>query len=427
MHIKTMLKKSILLFLFFVSGLLIHGQGENLKIKIAVMGPGDELYFWWGHIGLIIEDSARGTSDFYDYGLFDFTRDHFFYNFAFGRLLYSCGMSPTEWNIYDYTVNNRDITIYTLDLLPEKRIEIRDFAEMNVLPAFRDYYYHHFKDNCSTRIRDIIDLATDGQFYSQYGSAPGRFTLREHVRRHTWFSPSGDWFLSFIMGQDIDTPITVWEEMFLPSEVGNRIDGFWYTDSNNEKRKLVTSVEIINKPVNRPEVLDTPIIQWKRELLFSIAAAAVIGVFFFLQFKKVNAGKILSGIGISLCGIFFGAAGILIYFMGLFTNHDYSYHNMNMIFCTPLLIALVPFGICYASAKETEKMIKYNALVRLIWLISLTGIFVSMLLKLFPGFYQQNLGGEMLMLPLALVFVFQPAGLKDVFQRYLKPLKRSKA
>jgi hypothetical protein len=175
-----MIKKIIFLVLFLslLSGSIIFAQGENLTLKIAVIGPGDELYFWWGHIALVIEDSTANASRFYDYGLFSFDNENFFYNFAFGRLLYSCGVSSTESNFGSYFKTNRDITIYTLEIQNEKRIEIKEFANHNVLPENRDYFYHHFRDNCSTRIRDIIDMMTDGQFSAEYGSAPGRFTLR---------------------------------------------------------------------------------------------------------------------------------------------------------------------------------------------------------------------------------------------------------
>ena len=419
-----MAKKIIfLLLILLVFTATIFAQGENLTIKVAVMGPGDELYFWWGHIALIIEDSARGTSEFYDYGLFSFDNENFYYNFAFGRLLYSCGVSPAEWNIHQYISTNRDITIYTLDIPPEKKIEVKEFADFNVRPENRDYFYHHFKDNCSTRIRDIVDLITDGQFYRQYGNAHGSFTFRQQVRRHTWFSPAGDWFLSFLMGQGIDTPITVWEEMFLPAEVGKRMDEFWYTDSNNVRRKLVSSAETVYKAKNRPAVLDVPRIQWNRELIFSLALSLVFGFFIFLQIKKIRAGFMLFGISACLCSLFLGLAGLLIFFMGLFTNHDYSYHNMNMIFCTPLLLAAVPYSIRYALTKDNDKRITYDALIRIIWLLSVIGILISMILKLLPWFYQKNLTDQMLMLPIALVFAFNPVGLREFAQKYLKKEK----
>jgi hypothetical protein len=410
----------IILLLSLISITIASAQGDNLTIKIAVIGPGDELYFWWGHIALIIEDSITKTSFFYDYGLFSFDNENFFYNFAFGRLLYSCGVTTTKSNFDNYIKTNRDITIYTLDVPPDKKIEIREFANHNVLPENRDYFYHHFRDNCSTRIRDIIDIAVNGQFFAQYGNAPGRLTFRQHVKRHTWFSPAADWFLSFLMGQRIDTPVTVWEEMFLPAEVGRRIDEFWYTDNDNEGKKLVASAETVNRAVKRPVVLEIPRKQWPRELFFSVLLSSAFGLFIYLRKKNERAGLILSGISIGFCGLFFGITGSLLFFMSLFTNHDYSFNNTNIFFYTPLLLALIPLGAGFALTKDNDKRVTYDAFIRLIWLLTITGIFISMLIKLLPWFWQKNLTEQMLVLPVALVFTFNPDGIKEVSNRYLR-------
>jgi len=419
-----MVKKIVFLIIFtLVCAGALFAQGENLRLKVAVAGPGDELYFWWGHIALVIEDTDTGDSYFFDYGLFSFDNDNFFYNFTFGRLLYSCGVSYAQDSINVYKKTNRDITLYTLDVPPEQRLKVRDFAVLNIQPENRDYYYHHFRDNCSTRIRDIIDIATNGQFFEQYGQEPSRFTLRQQVRRHTWFSPAADWFLNFLMGQVIDTPITVWDDMFLPSEVGKRIEEFWYTDDDGVRRKLVSSIEVINKAQGRPEVLDVPRKQWPIELAFSLALSAIFGFFFFLQAKKIRAGRILAGISISLTSLFFGIAGLLLYFLNLFTNHDYTYQNYNMLFCSPLLLAGFPFGIGYAFAKNTRKFFIYGVLTRILWLLTVLGIFLSMAIKILPAFYQQNLTDQMLMLPISLLFALQPVGLKEVLDKFLKRKK----
>jgi hypothetical protein len=416
-HLKTVIAAGLLLLF---AGVFLPAQssaaGDSLTLKIAVMGPGDELYFWWGHIALMIDDAGTGKSRFYDYGLFSFENDNFFTNFAFGRLLYSCGVSPAPANIAAYVRTNRDVRLYTLDLPPEKRVELKNFAETNVLPENRDYYYHHFRDNCSTRIRDIIDLATDGQFRKEFGAAPGRFSYRQHVRRHTWFSPFADWILNFWMGQDIDRPITVWDEMFLPSEVGLRINDFWYTDSGGVLRKLVSGIEEINRAEGRPAVLDVPHRQWPWELAAGIAAAAVLLALFFMQTRS-PAGQILAGIGHSLAGLFFGTAGFLLFFLWAFTNHDYTYHNMNLLFANPLLLAAVPLGIRYAKAPNDAARELPELLLRILWLLVLLGIFASMLLKLFPWFWQRNLVDEMLMLPIALVLALEPFGLRELLGR----------
>jgi hypothetical protein len=325
--------------------------------------------------------------------------------------------------MYVYKATNRDIFIYTLDLPPETKLKVRDFAAFNVLPENKYYSYHHFRDNCSTRIRDIIDLATDGQFSELYKQETGRFTLRQQVRRHTWFSPTADWFLNFLMGQVIDTPITVWEDMFLPSEVGKRIEDFWYTDINGVRRKLVSSSETVFKAQGRNAVLDVPRKQWPRELAFSLVLSAIFGLFFFMQAKKIRAGRILAGLSMSLTGLFFGIAGLLLYFMAIFTNHDYTFQNANMLFCSPFLLAGVPFGIGYAFTKNTGKFFIYGVLSRLLWLLTALGIFLSMAIKLLPAFYQQNLTDQMLMLPISLLFALQPVGLREALEKFLKRKK----
>jgi len=392
-------------------------RGDDLTIKIAVMGPGSELYFWWGHIALVIDDARTGQSRFFDYGLFSFVNDNFFYNFAFGRLWYSSGVSSAIHNMAGYIENNRDVVLYTLNIPPEKREEVRQYAEQSILPENRDYLYHHFKHNCTNPILTMIDMATNGQFKARYINEPGRFTLRQHVRRHTWFSPFFDWVLNFWMGQDIDTPITVWEEFFLPSEIASRINEFEYTDARGVSHPLVLKKEVINESHGRPPVLDNPRIQWPRELAFSLLVALLLGLLFYLQSKSSAVGQVALGITHSLIGLFFGGVGLVLFFMSGFTSHDYTYHNANLFFANPLLLIAFPLGIRYAVSRNYNSRLWVEFMLRLLWLAVVLGIFVSMLIKLSPRFWQDNLVDQMLMLPIALVLSLEPAGLRRMIER----------
>jgi hypothetical protein len=398
-------------------GEALKSRGDRLTLKIALIGPGDELYFWWGHIGLIIEDEATDKVRFYDYGLFSFKNEHFFTNFAMGRLLYSGGVSAAEENYRVYIKTNRDITLYTLNIAPENQEAVRRFAEKSVLPENRDYYYHHFKDNCATRIRDIIDLAVDGQFKERFGEAPGRYTLRQHVRRHTWFSPFMDWILNFWMGQDIDIPITVWEEMFLPSEIALRIEDFQYRDPAGLERPLVNKKEVINRAVNRPVVLAVPRKQWPLELLVGLGTAGVLGLCMSQKRKHPSFYRVSFGISQSILGLFFGLVGSVLFFMTFFTNHDYTYHNSNILYVNPLLLAIVPLGIMFAFSKDARKRFLAEQLLRAWWTYVVFGCILSMVIKLFPGFYQQNQVTQALVLPFALVLSFMPPWIGRVLIR----------
>jgi hypothetical protein len=391
-------------------------SGDHLTIKLAIMGPGNDVYFWWGHIALVIEDSLSGEASFYDYGVFSFDADNFYVNFAMGRPLYSCRVSPADLNYRVYRMTNRDITLYTLDLPPETKEEVRRFVENNVRPENRDYYYHHFKDNCSTRIRDILDLATLGQFKESFGDAPSPFTLRQQVRRHTWFDPLMDWLLNFLMGQDIDVPITAWQEMFLPQAVGDYIANFSYTDARGTERKLVSDIEILNRAVNRPAVLERPRRQWVRELIFGLCIAAVLLLLRFLRNQYPGPGGVAWGAAQSLLGLFFAGTGTVLFFMTFFTNHDYTWYNINVLFVNPLWFAAVVWAIRFTCAATFGQRRAPEYRLKCFWTVVFVLCLVTIPLKLLPFFYQQNQVTQAMLLPIAFVLGWFPEWIQARFQ-----------
>jgi hypothetical protein len=372
------------------------------------MGPGDQLYIWWGHIGLIIEDSLSGESNFYDWGVFSFENENFFLNFALGRLLYTCAVSPSENNINRNIRTNRDVTVYTLDLLPEKKMEILRYADTNMLPENRDYWYHHFNDNCATRIRDIVDLATDGAFKARYENEASPYTLRQLVRATTWSSPFFDWSLNFWMGQGIDKPISVWEEMFLPYSVGTSILDFTYTDAEGHERKLVRDREIVYTAKNRKPAVFTTKTQYGTQCAQGIGLALIALLVLIGNMKEKKIFRVLKGLYQAALGLFFGAAGFILFFLSYFTNHDYTYHNSNIVFVNPLLFAAIPLGIIFAFSKKEKNRSVCGTVLKILWTYVFIGGIITMLIKLLPGFYQQNQPTQVLLMPLAFVLSFFP-------------------
>ena len=379
------------------------GSGEELTIKVALFGPGDELFAWWGHAALIITDNYTRQSISYDFGLFSYEDNDFFKNLVFGKLLYSCGPSSAENNINFYTSSNRDVILYTLDISPAKKKMIRDFAENSILPENRYYYYQFFKDNCSTRIRDIVDIAVDGKFKERFANETSPLTLRQQGRRYIWFSPITDWFLCFIMGRDIDKPVSIWDTMFLPSELTNSINNFIYSDENGFSRKLVSNVEVICIAQGRFITLDSPKNLWPQGLAAGFITALFLVIIFFAELKIPQPGRVLLGITHSLFGLLFGTAGLLLFFLNFFTQHDYAFHNINLLFINPLLLAAIPLGIKCAISANNNKRLLPELLLRLIWLLTALGTIISMLIKLNPMFRQENSAYQFLMLPIALL------------------------
>jgi hypothetical protein len=206
------------------------------------------------------------------------------------------------------------------------------------------------------------------------------------------------------MGQDIDKPITVWDDMFLPSEIAMRITGYHYRDSAGNERALVSSVEILNKSIGRPVVLDVPRKQWPRELFASLVFSALL-VFACLFWGKKDFTKIFLGLVQSFLGLFFGLAGSLLFFLTFFTDHDYAYHNSNVFFVNPLFFAAITLGLIFAFTINEKKRFLTARLSRVFWTYILLGGLITMLIKLSPSFYQQNQVTQALVLPIALTML----------------------
>jgi hypothetical protein len=203
--------------------------------------------------------------------------------------------------------------------------------------------------------------------------------------------------------------------MFLPAEIGARIRDFRYIDPSGTERPLVKSVTVLNRAVNRPAVLEVPRRQWPRELLLGLFLAAILAVLRLGNRGKPDLSRWCLGLGQSFLGLFFGLAGTVLCFMSFFTDHDYTYHNSNILYVNPLLLGALPLGIIFAFTKIEKKRLLAARLLRILWTYVFFGGILTMAIKLLPGFYQQNQVTQALVLPFALVLSSLPSGGKGLF------------
>jgi len=379
---------------------------DKLIFKVVVFGPSDDIFIWWGHAGLIIEDTSINYARIYDWGIFEFPGDSFIRSYALNDIRYRCGMSSARWDIDDNIAEDRDVVVYTLDLEPARKEAILRYASNNVLPENWWYVYHQFNDNCSTRIRDLVDMGTGGQFREYSENNRGRFTLRGHMRRFSWYSPFYDWFLGFLLGRGIDRTSTMWEEMYLPVELGRNIEGFSYTDDSGAERKLVTSVEIVNESKTRRAVLDAPRSEVPRTLAAGLGIAALPALSRLLRRKRPLAGRVLLGISHSVVGLAFGLAGSVLLFASRVPERDYMRGNINLLYANPLLLVAIPLGVFAALGKKISIGAQFSAsagrCLRLMWLYVCAACVVSALLNALPSLRQHNWPTLALVFPAAL-------------------------
>lgn len=372
-----------------------RSRAEDLIIKLATIEPDDALYTWWGHTALIVEDLRRGISRFYNYGLFSFDQENFFLNFAMGRLWFQVGASPTASELAAYKGENRTIRIQTLDLAPERRLELAAFLEWNILPENRTYLYDHYKDNCATRVRDLIDRMVDGQL-AKAAAGPGRQTLRQHTRRYTAGHFLMNWLLMFLMSGVIDRPIRQWDEMFLPLELERDVAHLVYTDPRGRSRALVSSEALYYQARGRQGVPELPPAYWPQVLAIGLGLA--LSGWVLAAWRRRGAGaraaRIVSGLYESLLGLLFGLPAAVLAFMSLFTNHTVTYGNRNLLAANPALLLLLPLGIVLAAGAR-----RAGRALAVLWSFSLLLALLALALQIFPAPRQDNWLTSTVLLP----------------------------
>ena len=361
---------------------------DDLTIKLAIVGPGEEFFLWFGHTGLVVEDSVRGESYFYDFGVFSFDEE-FFSNFFFGKFIYSVESTKFIYYIMHIKRINRSIHTLTLNIDPEIKVELAKALYINALPPNKEYKYRHFDNNCSTKIRDYIDFAVYGQL-KESTDVPSRMTLREHLRRHTYHNFFTDWIYMFILSGGVDFPstaweFTVWEEMYIPSEIERNIINFSYINVEGESVPLVSRSEMIFEAVGREPVLENYIELWPQGLIFGLILA-IIPVILSIIYIKFDKLRILLGLYTCIISFIFGILGSLLFFMNYFTEHFVMYNNENLFILNPITLAVFPLAILFLLNKKSASKLLFIA-----WsVLSFMGI-VMIILKLFGVFHQSNL------------------------------------
>jgi hypothetical protein len=210
--------------------------------------------------------------------------------------------------------------------------------------------------------------------------------------------------------------------MFLPSEIGDRIAGFRYRDNSGRERDLVKSIDVIHRSENRPLPLDEPRDERPRNFLLSLCVGALLCLL--AAFREKRCARVALGLSQALLGLFFGVAGFLTFFMSFFTNHDYTYNNMNLFFVNPLLLAAVPLGLLYAFSADPFRGNFRMFLLKILWSYVAAGGVFSMLLRIMPRFWQQNGATLALVLPVATALSFAPDLVRRFRQRYLWRYRR---
>lgn len=358
--------------------------GAELVVGVITMGQGDLVYELFGHNAIWVHDPVAGTDRVYNYGVFDFDSPGYWSRFVRGDWLYQLAVEELSRTLYAYEYFNRSVRVQVLNLTPAKKRELRDFLEWNALPENREYLYDYYRDNCSTRVRDVLDRVLGGALSAATRGVPTGTSYRSHSERLIAGDRASYTGLLVGLGPAADREIDAWEEMFLPFKVEEQLRRLEVTDAAGRRVPLVQREATLFEAMGRAPVRAEP----PRWLHWYLLAGLALGGGVVLLGRAAPRSR-AARLGLSLAGGLWGALlgvfGMVLLALWTATNHQIAYRNENLLQINPLalgLIVLLPallFGARWAARPA-----------RLLALGLAACSLLGLLLKALPPFDQHN-------------------------------------
>jgi hypothetical protein len=307
-------------------------QIDETEIWLVTYGPGEIYWQRFGHNAIWIRDPGLGLDHVFNFGFFDFAQQNFFLRFVQGRMLYFSAARPAREEFAGYINEDRSIRAQRLDFSPQQKLRLTEYLLEEIKPENRDYLYDYYANNCSTRVRDVIDQALGGILEAEFQPASAPQTWRDHTRRLT----SGDfWFylgLEIGLGAPVDRAISRWDEMFIPAKLADAVESVEYTGAGMVQPLVLEDVVLYESSFDPPAT--APRAWWPRYLLASLGV--LFGTWLLCRFSPPGLVPILSRSWLVFSGFF----GLALLFLWFGTDHAVAKLNLNLLVFCPLWIFL---------------------------------------------------------------------------------------
>jgi hypothetical protein len=343
MRLKRIFAQILVLFFWVGFWLPTFSQGNSdairlspqSRVSVLTCGRGVELYEAFGHTAFRLQDPAQGLDLVFNYGVFDFRQENFYGNFAKGNLRYMLGLSAMSDFLEQYRRDGRSVREQILNLDSTEKQQIALFLSQNLLPQNREYLYNYFRDNCSTKIPDVLDSALNHRIQWTYADLDGHVSFRSLIHDYTTFHSWGRFGIDLGLGAPIDRSIKGKDLNFLPDEL----------------EKTLNRAKIRRGMLEFPLVLETRTL-FEAPMFFGRASAMLqpsIVFSFVLLLVCLLVWKIPGSLAHRLTQTillaFSGILGCVQLAIWLFTNHVDAAWNYNLLWANPGFLFLAPMAL----------------------------------------------------------------------------------
>lgn len=337
---------------------------ETAWAGLITCEPSNELYTSFSHTALHICDTAYGINLVYNYGTFDFGTPHFVWKFATRTLDYCLSREPYVAFIADYTEQRRAVWEQRLRLSHQEVCNLFVMLEYNYLPENRWYRYDFFRDNCATRIRDIIVASLD---HRKMDYPTGDCTGKSY--RDIVYTTNADrqWWrltIDLALGARCDRDRSTFECAFLPLEMMRQFDTLTVSDTQ--------------EPLTEPAV---QLLKDRREPLGHSPSPTI--TFWLLFFATLTLTLIGKKKGWTLRWLDFALyiipalLSLLAMFLWFGSEHYCTRWNLNLLWASPLFLYLAPAVLCVGRNHILSRIYLITAFIQIGFLLAAIGMMAT--------------------------------------------------
>ena len=318
------------LFLLFIFLSMAAASQEEPKAEIYLItcGPGSEIYSMYGHSALRVVVPGEKSDLVYNWGVFDFNTPNFTWKFAKGKLSYMLGVYSYDSFLKDYFAEERWVVSQKFNLDDTETERLFQLLAENLRPENVKYGYNFYYDDCSSRIRDIIEKAVGDNLLYPPDQNKELYTFRyltgEYEKRYPWIKLGID----VLIGSPGDKKATFRDRMFLPADLKNGLSELLIR-RDGRMIPLLSNPETVldfDQPVAKNKIVTSP--------LFLISFLLIIVIMLTGVLKGRAANNILD----ILLFTIFSFLALMMIFANFVTAHHELKWNFNIIWLNPFII-----------------------------------------------------------------------------------------
>lgn len=374
-----MRRNTCLIVLVFLLSIVYSLQAKSFalsdqaEISVLTCGSTDEVYALYGHTAIRVSDPVYQVDLAFNYGVFSFGAPHFIYRFAKGETDYL--LYPYKFGDFfeEYKKDQRSVYEQVLNLNRKEKQQLFDFLVWNAKEENRVYRYNFFFDNCSSRVRDVVENQVDGKLIFPEESADPK-TFRQLVKMYH----SRDRWLNFgidlVVCAPADRVATAYQEMFLPDYLMDHFSRAQIQE-NGENRPLVSETRTLYEGPERPvpgfSVIDP-----------FVVFLLITGLVVFVSVRNYRKNKISTWMDYLVYGIN-GLMGFILLWFVLYSEHPAMSPNYNLVWAMPLnLVFALVWGV-----KKWRSITRYYHVFMMVWMLLFLALGFLLPQSFHPVFY----------------------------------------